>query len=228
MVRLFEKCTRKNRLLIAMCTRREHRTLGISAIWNTGGTMRRTAFGVAAVLAMVLPLGIAQAADMAVKAPPPTPSYSWTGFYVGANVGGGWGDQNTIVAPNDPIASAFINAIPGAGGSFNSAPSFNPSGVLGGLQLGYNWRLNRNWLTGLETDFNWANVRGSNTTVTGGLFSNAELFGERIDWFGTLRGRLGYLPSWNSSGCGHVRTLRVIFDRFGLTRRCRLLPRKPT
>jgi len=36
---------------------------------------------------------VAQAADMAVKAPPSAPapsSYDWSGFYVGANLGGAW------------------------------------------------------------------------------------------------------------------------------------------
>jgi outer membrane immunogenic protein len=41
--------------------------------------------------------GLAFAADMAVKAPPsppPAPVYSWTGWYIGGNVGGGWGHRD--------------------------------------------------------------------------------------------------------------------------------------
>jgi outer membrane immunogenic protein len=139
------------------------------------------------------------AADMAVKTPPPPPApiYNWGGFYVGANIGGGWADQHAIVSPNDPIASDFGPRVAADGGNFNSTPSFNTSGVLGGLQLGYNWQFKRDWLIGWETDFDWANVRGSSLTTTGGGFSNAESFGEQLKSFGTVRGRLGYLPSEN-------------------------------
>ena len=35
----------------------------------------------------------AHSADLAVKAPPP-PVFSWTGFYIGANIGGGWANNN--------------------------------------------------------------------------------------------------------------------------------------
>lgn len=139
------------------------------------------------------------AADMPTKAPvAPAPAvYSWTGFYVGANIGGGWGHRDFIVSPNDPMAPSLITNVNASGGSFNSTPSFNTSGILGGLQLGYNWQLNRNWLIGFETDFNWADIKGSSTTNTGGTASFVESFDERIKWFGTVRGRLGYLPTDN-------------------------------
>ena len=36
--------------------------------------------------------GLALAADIVVKAPPPpAPVYGWTGFYVGGNIGYSWG-----------------------------------------------------------------------------------------------------------------------------------------
>ena len=35
----------------------------------------------------------AHSADLAVKAPPP-PVFSWTGFYIGANIGGAWVNNN--------------------------------------------------------------------------------------------------------------------------------------
>jgi opacity protein-like surface antigen len=40
---------------------------------------------------LLMTAGLAQAADMPVKAPPPSPpALSWTGFYIGGNVGGAW------------------------------------------------------------------------------------------------------------------------------------------
>jgi outer membrane immunogenic protein len=58
------------------------------------------ALAIAAVAGSALFTGIATAgaADMAVKAPPmaaPAPAFDWTGFYVGANAGGGWSPNSS-------------------------------------------------------------------------------------------------------------------------------------
>src|SRR5690606_24811901 len=123
------------------------------------------------------------------------PSFVWSGFYVGANIGGAWGSRGVSLLPNDAAASVFGAIVTVNGGSFNSSPSFDTSGVLGGVQAGYNYQFNPNWLVGVETDFNWTNIKGSSQTVTGGAFNVTETFKERIDWFGTVRARLGYLPT---------------------------------
>jgi outer membrane immunogenic protein len=134
----------------------------------------------------------AWAADMPVKAPIASP-YNWTGFYLGANVGGGWGNRNVNFSANDPAAAAVFD--PAVGGAPPST-SFKSSGALGGLQFGYNWQFNRNWLVGMETDFDWSGVKGSGSST--GAFQGAVPFtateDERIKWFGTVRARLGYLP----------------------------------
>jgi outer membrane immunogenic protein len=137
------------------------------------------------------------AADMPVKAPPPAPApiYNWTGWYVGGNVGGGWGNRNVSYAPND------VNALISAGQGIAPPPSasFNTSGVLGGLQLGYNYQISSIWVVGLETDFDWSDVKGSGSSS--GTHAATIPFtlpvNEKIDWFGTVRGRLGYLPTPN-------------------------------
>ena len=36
---------------------------------------------------------LVRSADLAVKAPPP-PVFSWTGFYIGANIGDAWANNN--------------------------------------------------------------------------------------------------------------------------------------
>jgi outer membrane immunogenic protein len=59
--------------------------------------------------------GLAFAADMAVKAPPPPaePVYSWTGFYFGLNAGWSWGNQDTTVNASGPsAASGTIDVFP--------------------------------------------------------------------------------------------------------------------
>jgi outer membrane immunogenic protein len=143
---------------------------------------------------------LAFAADMAVKAPPPPPPapvYSWTGWYVGGNVGYSWGS-----ASND---FAFSQSSQLGGGppfwTFNGSEREQLDGVIGGGQAGYNWQVGT-FLYGLETD-----IQGSAEKHTGS-FSGILLqpptlqFSvgnnpvtvtetDQIDWFGTVRGRVG-------------------------------------
>jgi len=65
-----------------------------------------------AVIAMPV---VASAADVGLKAPPPfapapPPLYTWTGFYLGAQVGG-WGERTVSYAPNDPAAASFVDGL---------------------------------------------------------------------------------------------------------------------
>ena len=101
------------------------------------------------------------AADMAVKAPPPAPVaapvYSWTGFYVGANGGYGWKDATVTFTPND--MNVQVTTCGGVfGGTCAPPTSFGIAGGFGGLEGGYNWQFNRQWL-GVETDFDWSHYR---------------------------------------------------------------------
>ena len=139
--------------------------------------------------------GPAFAADMAVKAPLPTAvaaPYSWTGFYVGGNVGYGWGNNQTVNF-TDIAGLATIMGTP--------APiTFDPPGLVAGFQLGYNWQFNRIWVVGFETDFDWSGGKGSGTSTNiSNLFSVplASTATEKLQWFGTVRGRLGFLPTNN-------------------------------
>ena len=81
--------------------------------------------------------GSAFAADLGArtytKAPAMAgPVTNWSGFYVGGNVGYGWGDGNTDFSflPT-PAAFGFNNTTLGA----------RSTGVIGGAQLGYNWQI---------------------------------------------------------------------------------------
>jgi outer membrane immunogenic protein len=123
----------------------------------------------------------AQAADMAArpvyKAPVAPPVWSWTGFYVGANVGGA--SARTHI--NSPDNSYFFPA----NSSFNS----NQSGVIGGLEAGYNWQFN-SVVLGLEGDISAASL--SRSTSPGPIGITGDLFNGNMTALGTVRGRIGW------------------------------------
>jgi len=151
--------------------------------------------GIAAIAALMgLP---AFAADMPYKAPPPPPPplCIWCGFYVGVNAAYGWGNRSVAFTPNDPLSTILFNTL-------NGAPpplSFGTSGGAGGLQLGYNWQVDRSWVLGVEADIDASNVKGSGSSTSVNTFGIpfSETLNERITSFGTVRGRLGYLPTDN-------------------------------
>lgn len=128
--------------------------------------------------------------------PSTQPVYRWTGFYLGGNIGGGWSTADVNYTANDPATALLFSS-----GNRGQPPasSFKTSGVLGGLQFGYNYQVNRNWLVGLETDFEWSGMSGSATSSGSylGIVPFTASADEHIRWFGTLRGRLGYLPTPN-------------------------------
>src|SRR4029077_8935436 len=146
--------------------------------------------------------GSASAADMPLKAPPlPPPAvFSWTGFYGGANVGYSWGNSSNTW--NIFAANFGGNAVcPPAGGALCVAgtDSNHMNGVIGGLQIGYNWQTVR-YVFGIETDFDATGQRGTQTFnganpafPTGGVTAApaAAAYTEKLSWHGTLRGRVG-------------------------------------
>jgi outer membrane immunogenic protein len=167
--------------------------------------MRCLQFSLLAAVAVIGFASITHAADLPIKVqpqfPPPTPTYSWTGFYVGANAGYGLKEDQATFTPNDPASQAITCTGPN-GGTCPPPASFNIQGAVGGLQAGYNWQFNQNWLLGLETDFDWSGMQGSGSSsfILGDAlttyFSSFQA-GESVKWFGTVRGRFGFLPANN-------------------------------
>src|SRR5580658_7689362 len=110
------------------------------------------------------------AADLSLaplyKAPPAqvTQAYNWTGFYIGANGGGGWGHS-------------YWDA---------NATGMNLSGAQVGGTAGYNWQ-SGNAVFGLEGDLDWSNLKGSATTTLCPFGCNTS-----DTWLSTVRGRAGY------------------------------------
>jgi outer membrane immunogenic protein len=162
-------------------------------------------------LAALAAVGPAIAADMPFKArvyKAPPPVWSWTGFYIGGNVGYSWGRSRTVAMSCGDVltcatGAAGANVPPGHTLVDPATMSFDNSGWVGGLQVGYNWQFSPKWLAGFEADFDFANIRGSGATImpwndvppSGESFTAAA--SDKIKSFGTVRGRFGYLPADN-------------------------------
>jgi outer membrane immunogenic protein len=143
------------------------------------------------------------------------PVYSWAGWYAGVNAGASFGNVKTDfnVAP-----ATFLQTPTCCVGLFNSftTPGFAdsdreyPDGFIGGGQIGYNYQLSPIWVVGFEADFQGA-LEKDHSTITsnfnvigsgigqGGPFtfpvsgSTSLAYQTKRDWFGTVRGRIGYV-----------------------------------
>jgi len=155
----------------------------------------------ASVIAAALTATPVLAADMAVKAPPAAPISSWTGFYVGGNVGYGFGHASGDL--NDP-SIGFYSGLGSLPTSF--AESLNLKNPIGGGQFGYNYRIDPHWVVGFEADLQLANQHAGSSqgASTGGTFvgpgitsitssNEGTTFESTISWFGTARARGGVL-----------------------------------
>ncbi len=149
----------------------------------------------------------AAAADLPAAYRPPVkavvapPAPTWTGFYIGGNVGYGWDNRSSGIsaASTDPALAPALAAILAAG-SYPASLSPSAKGVIGGGQVGYNWQLASQGLIGLEADLQGSGIKGSvSQTLSPALFDTTSTgVTKSIDWFGTVRGRVGLLvtPQW--------------------------------
>jgi outer membrane immunogenic protein len=174
--------------------------------------MKKIALSAAAI--SLLFVGAASAADMAVKAPPPpvAPVMTWTGFYVGFNVGGAWDNSRSVDTRGqaiqgftDGIGPASFAGISAAAAS--SSGSFGNDGhFIGGGQIGYNWQFGRGGVVGFEADIAGLDQRTrtaivNNTTAPFNFFGGGEVINSQIttsrtlDYIGTIRGRVGLLAT---------------------------------
>lgn len=112
-------------------------------------------------------VGSACAADPVSEA-----MHDWTGPYIGVNAGYAWGDQEQFEELG-PSGSHEIN------------------GFTGGGQIGVNYQMGA-FVLGAETDFQFSAIDGDfreNNRWACGPNNKCET---QVDWFGTLRGRMGY------------------------------------
>jgi outer membrane immunogenic protein len=125
--------------------------------------------------------------------------FSWTGFYAGLNAGYGWAHNSADITGDGSAGNYIVNGIftgTDSGANSTHSQSLRARGIVGGLQAGYNWQFARSWVAGLETDIQFFSDDGqASTTGAVGFFAVPHTLTSEQDlqWFGTLRGRLGFL-----------------------------------
>ena len=153
-------------------------------------------FLLASVGAIALTGSAAFAADLPSRAPPPVylpppPIFTWTGFYIGGQVGGAWGTGGSSFTAFDAVTGRFVAASFGGG---------NPSGVIGGGHLGYDYQIPTwNWFNssgvviGVEGSVDGSSLSKTTTVNLPGAFGGSGTLtaNTSADIQGSIRGRLG-------------------------------------
>jgi outer membrane immunogenic protein len=151
--------------------------------------MKRGLIGIAAVTSL-LTTG-AFAADLPMRYAPVFAEsiFYWTGFYVGGNIGYSWGSSNDTSTLTDSAGTIL----------FASTSRSDLNGIVGGGQVGYNWQI-QSLVWGLEGDIQGTNEKGGRAFLCPSCLPQINLapaailpvtVGQKIDWFGTVRGRAG-------------------------------------
>jgi outer membrane immunogenic protein len=167
-----------------------------------------------AVAGLCIGFGAAASAADLGPAPAPAPVYtkapvmapfSWTGFYVGGDVGAKWTEPTwtatSLRDPPGPIGGTQLPIDPTSPSNYNSVAA-----RFGGY-AGYNWQFARTWVTGLEGDFGYSDKTTNKVgfpgcaaagCVTGlsyvpGGPAGGDTTSATARWDASARARLGYL-----------------------------------
>ncbi|WP_134496326.1 outer membrane protein [Microvirga pakistanensis] len=138
--------------------------------------------------------GAASAADLPMRSAPPAPIvaaapiFTWTGFYVGGQVGYGWNTgDNDFAVP----AGVTVDGVP-----FTGFGGDDGDGFLAGVHAGYNYQIG-SFVVGLEGDIE--GVFGDDDDDFDGVFEDdagnpivVSIPGTSIDWQGSIRARAGF------------------------------------
>ncbi len=145
--------------------------------------LRRILMASAGVIALA---GSAAAADLPSHAPPPpvylppAPIFTWTGIYIGGQIGYGWGNEESNFGDNFGDFGKFSNS---------------SQGVIGVAHVGYNLQLSQ-FVIGLEGSVDGTSISNS-VQNNGTFFGNHFLPGNVLvnvntGVQGSIRGRVGY------------------------------------
>jgi outer membrane immunogenic protein len=126
---------------------------------------REFMWGLAGASAGFLLAGTAAFAAEPMPMPPPVPVFTWTGFELGAQVGGAW-DRTSVTLP--PFAASYSSA-----------------GPFGGIHLGFNYEFTTPIVVGVQAEYNFAGITGSTSAIPLNYLSTS------VRQFGSVDGRLG-------------------------------------
>ncbi len=121
-------------------------------------------------------------------APPATCDYSWTGFYIGVRAGYGWSSDTDFHIEGEPTDLFHIDS---------GHQGLDPDGFVGGGEVGFNWQLGKWFVLGAEADFSGSTMDDDSTRLQF-VVEDGDDFplhaSQDINWFGTVRGRIGFVP----------------------------------
>jgi len=163
--------------------------------------MKRLLIGISAAASLIATGALAADLPMKTYTKAPVyvdPGFDWTGFYIGGNIGYSWGQSRDTSTITNGAGTVL----------FTSTDKSSLNGVIGGGQIGYNWQIQRA-VVGFEADIQGTDEKGSRSFTCATGVCTPPLGGplalvipgpavpvtlnQKIDWFGTVRGRLGYL-----------------------------------
>ena len=134
-----------------------------------------------------------QTSDKEMKttvAPLPTCDFSWTGFYIGGRAGYGWSDGGNVDIDLFDAEEDF-EYDPGH-------QHLESDGFVGGGELGFNWQVAKWLVLGAETDFSGSGIDGHSSREHDVPDFDPDMtdahLSQSVDWFGTIRGRIGFVP----------------------------------
>lgn len=143
--------------------------------------MRLPIAALAGLVAVTSTVAVARADDV----------FNWSGFYIGGHAGYGFGTLSNT--ESGMLTDGTLFGIPGTydpAEYFSGEDSaFDFDGFFGGAQIGYNAAFDH-FLVGIETDLDWSGIETSYRLLgsADGPTYDSEA---SLDWFGTLRARLG-------------------------------------
>jgi outer membrane immunogenic protein len=131
--------------------------------------MKRLLLGTAMALAVIVGASAADLRPVPVYSKAPPPFMSWTGCYIGGNIGGGWS------------SSSYADGVLGF-----SDGGANGAGVVGGGQIGCDYQVGA-FVFGVQGMFDGTSIQATGSNVLAGLNNN-----DFVPWLATATGRIGY------------------------------------
>jgi outer membrane immunogenic protein len=128
------------------------------------------------------------AADLAPSFKAPIPIYTWTGCYVGGDIGGGWANQGVL--------NSFQLPFPIIGSQDTANTTATGGTIIGGGHVGCNYQWAPSLVIGMEADFSGTSLNAhgnAESTFAGvGAPGGGINWSTKLDSIATVRGRLGY------------------------------------